>query len=184
MPLAVLGMASRVYSLLERNYRALLVCKSKPRQRFTVWFQIFCPLLWANKSDTVRLSRLRRGNSLVCAARYSKTCMISRQSWILVQFGNNCTHNRHKLHSLSLVQLFPNCTRILVITNTNLKFFFILDQNFCLKICWFLSKHFFLINTWFAGKVGWVLINSGSLWSPHTSQSGDLFHRKFGFPNL
>ena len=45
----------------------------------------------------------------------------------LVPFGNNCTHNRHKLHSLSLVQLlclllvqlFPNHTQIHVITYTN-----------------------------------------------------------------
>ena len=26
-------------------------------------------------------------------------------TWNLIQFGNNCTHNRHKLYSLSLVQL-------------------------------------------------------------------------------
>ena len=30
-----------------------------------------------------------------------------------------CTHNRHKLHCPLLVQLFPNCTRIHVITYTN-----------------------------------------------------------------
>jgi len=31
-------------------------------------------------------------------------------------FGNNCTHNKHKLHSLSLMRLLPIHTGIHVIT--------------------------------------------------------------------
>ena len=94
-----------VYSLLERTRHALLVCWSKPKRHFTVWFQILRPLSWANKSDTVRLARLRRG-VLAClrsAVFKDLKYMISRQS-----------HG----FSYNLGKLFPNCTRIRVITYT------------------------------------------------------------------
>ena len=70
---------------------------------------------------------------VLCSTLRSEVYDYQAITWILVQFRNSCTHNRHKLHLLSLVQLlclivvqlFPNCTQIDVIT-----------YNYIIYICW------------------------------------------------
>ena len=113
------------YLWLEWTCCAPIVCYSKPRRHFTVSFLPTVHVMGfvSNRSNTVQLTRLRF-DLLACFAQCNfgdSKYMIIRQSHGFSY--NNCTNGRHKLHSLSLVQLLslflvPNCTWIHVITYT------------------------------------------------------------------